>query len=188
MEVLNFDGVDVTADKSITRPGTIDVFKITSLKVESSKNTNTPYIKVQFENQDSSFNHSFFLAGKDPDKTKKVLARVQTLLVAIGGESNRLSGKVTSEQLTAKLLNKEVALKVSGEVSSNGKGFPTLSYAGFCKSKEEVEFLKFTKDEQTAIDEALEAIQNSRSSNADAETSSYSSDAPTTDAPINEEF
>lgn len=168
--VIDFTGTEAAASKPYTRPGTIDVFKIVKVEFASSKNTAKPYLKATFENKDSMFSHSFFLIGKDADSTKKVLSRVQYLLVTIHGEAGKLTGKITEDQIKAKLLNKEIGLKVKGEVSDQGKGFATLSFAGFASKPEEVQFLSFTKEEQQSNEEALEAINASRSGRADTES------------------
>lgn len=167
--VIDFTGTEAASSKPYTRPGTIDVFKITKADFESSKNTKKPYLKLTFENKDSMFSHSFFLAGKDADSTKKVLSRIQYMLVTIHGESGKLTGKITEEQIKLKLVGKEIGLKVSGEVSDQGKGFATLSFSGFASKPEEVQFLSFNKQEQQKIDEALEAIDAARSEKADVE-------------------
>lgn len=175
--VIDFTGTEAASSKPYTRPGTIDVFKITKAEFDSSKNTKKPYLKLIFENTDSMFSHSFFLAGKDTDTTKKVLSRIQYVLVTIHGEAGKLTGKITEEQIKAKLVGKEIGLKVKGEVSDQGKGFATLSFSGFASKPEEVKFLSFTKEEQQSIEEALEAIDASRSGRADAESGGYQ--APT---------
>jgi hypothetical protein len=167
---LNFDGIDAAASKSLTEPGTIDVFKISGVEFADSKTKKTPYMRITFENKDSNFSHSFFLVGKDADKTKKMLSRIQLLMVSVNGEEGKLKGNVTEEGIKKALLNKEVALKVLGEVSSNGKGYPTLGFSAFAKKKEEVDFLSFTSQEQKLIDAAKEAIEASRSGGADQES------------------
>jgi hypothetical protein len=170
--LFDFTGVDSAASKPLTKPGTIGVFKIQKVEFKGSKNKGTPTMEVQFENEDSSFTDRFFLKGSDDDKTKKMLGRIQSLFESIYGPDGKLKGQINEEQIKVKLVGKELALKVSGEVSSNGKGYPRLSFGGFCKPKNEVSFLSFTSDEKKAIDEALEAIEASRSGNADSESES----------------
>jgi len=169
---LNFDGVEAS-DKAYTRPGTIGIFKITDLSIGKSKTKQTPGMTVKFENEDSQFSHTFYLQASTPEKTKKLLGRVQALYSYIYGEGNKLSGGINNAILTAKFKGKELALKVSGEVSSNGKGFATLSYSGFGRPVAEKDFLRFTAEEENAVSAALQAIEASRSSsNADGEQSS----------------
>jgi hypothetical protein len=174
---INFDGVEATADKGFTRPGTIDVFKITKVEFANSSKKGTPGMVVTFENSESSFRHTFYLKASTPDKTKTMLGRIQALLKYVRGENEKLQGNITPAILVAKLKDQELALKVGGEVSSNGKGFATLSFSGFGKMKNELSFLKFTAEEQTKIDEALEAIENSRANTSDQEGSGSSSES-----------
>lgn len=172
---LDFTGIDAAASKPFTKPGTIAVFKISDVKFEASKKASTPMMRVTFDRQEDAFSHNFMLQGKDADKTKKVLSRIQSLFIAALGEGGKLTGKITEESIKAKLLKKEVALKVTGEVSDQGKGFATLGFGGFCAPVGEINFLSFTKDEQAKIDEALEAIASSRSGGADSEGGSSGS-------------
>lgn len=172
---INFDNVVATADKGFTRPGTIDEFEITKIDLGKSKTKQTLGLTVRFENDNSGFSHTFYLKGSDDTKTKTLLGRVQALLQYIGGEGNKLSGQVNLAQFNAKMLKKKLALKVTGEVSNTGKGFATLGFSGFGKPANELKFLKFTAEEEKAIDKALEAIESSRSNNSDSEVSSNTS-------------
>lgn len=163
---INFAGVDVAKEMSMTYPGTIAVFKIADVSFAESTNTKTPYMKVTFEEQDdngksiSSFNDSFFLS-------EKALPRVQSLVVDATGK--KLTAAVTEEQLVIMLKGKLIALKVTGQVSTNGKGYPKLGFGGFSKPAGEVQFLNFNKQEKDSIESAKAAIAASNAGNADAE-------------------
>jgi hypothetical protein len=176
---INFDDVKPTSDKGFTRPGTIDVFKIVKIEFGKSKNKSTPGMTVFFENSDSGFNHTFYLQGSDAEKTKMMLGRVQALLTYVHGESGKLTGNITAPILIAKLKDKELALKVTGEVSNTGKGYANLPFGGFGKLKSELSFLKFTAEEEKGIDAAIEAIESSRSSRSDNEQSATPSEDTT---------
>lgn len=172
---FNFDGVEVAGDKRFTKPGTKGVFQIAGLEFGKSKNKGAAYMKVKFEDKESSFNDSFYFVGANAEKTKAMLSRIQTLVYA--ASQSKLTGNITQAQLEAKLLGKKLGLKVSGEVANNGKGYPKLSFGGFAVPEAEVEFLEFNSDELKAIDAALEAIANSSSNNSDGEDGGHS-DAP----------
>jgi hypothetical protein len=156
---LNFDNVTAAAEKIMTPPGTIDVFKISKVEFGSSKNKQTGFMKLTFENKDSSFNHSFYFS-------EKALPRIQSLAEALG---SKLAGAMTDESLTARFLNKEIGLKVTGQVSDQGKGYPNLSFGGFCKPKTEVQFLAFNSKEKEEIEAAKSAMARNSSNTADQE-------------------
>lgn len=168
--VIDFTGVDAAASKPFTRPGVIDVFTITKVEFESAKKSGVPMMKITFENDDSGFPHRFMLDAKDKsaEKRKKVLSRIQSLSEAATGE--KLSGGITEQSLKLKFEGKKLALKVIGEVSDQGKGFPALSFGGFCAPAAEVKFLAFSVEEQRKVDAALEAIESGGSSTADSES------------------
>lgn len=174
---INFDNVTATADKGYTRPGVIDIFKITKVEFGNSKNAGTPGMTLTFENLDSFFSHTFYLRGKTPESTKTMLGRVQALLGYIHGEAGKLTGSITGPILTAKLKDKELALKVVGKVSDQGKGFADLSFGGFGKNKSELSFLRFTAEEERLNTRANDAIESSRASRSDSENSSVDNSA-----------
>lgn len=156
---FNFDNVQAAAEKIMTPPGTIGVFKMSKIEFGTSKQKGTAYMKVTFDDKESSFNHSFYLVPK-------ALSRVQALAEAVG---KSLSGNMSDELLTKTFLDKELALKVTGQVSDNGKGYPNLSFGGFCKPKNEVQFLSFNRVEQEEIEIAKAALSRNASSTADQE-------------------
>lgn len=162
--MINFAGVDEARDKGFTSPGTIDIFEITNIEFVESPN-GKPYMKTRFENASSSFNHNFFL-------TEKALPRVQAL--ATYTLDRKLDGEMTEDSLKAAFMNKKLALKVTGRVGDNGMGYADLPFGGYGKpvSKlEELTSIGFSTSEQTGIDEAIEAINASRSASPDSESS-----------------
>lgn len=185
MEALNFDGVVATADKQFTRPGTIDIFEIKKVEFGKSKNKGTAGMTCTFENEDSSFNDTFYLQGSTADKTKVMLGRVQALYSYVFGEDAKLTGNVTPDQIVAKLTGKKLALKVGGEVSNTGKGYAKLGFAGFGAMADQVTFLKFNADEQKMVQNALDAIEASRTNRADSEGSAPSGELAETFPEVN---
>ncbi len=164
---INFAGVDVAKDMSMTYPGTIAVFKIADAVFGDSTNKGTRYLKCTFEELDeagksiTNFSDSFYL-------TQGALPRLQSLIADAVGK--KADGNVTEEQLVVMLKGKKVALKVIGQVSSNGKGYPKLGFGGFSKPASEVQFLSFNKQDKDSIEAAKAAIASSQASNADAES------------------
>lgn len=171
---FNFDGVEAASGISMTMPGTIGLFNIGKVEFGASKEKSTPFMKLTFEcykrrendnkmvDESSSFNHAFYMSSEG------ALKRVQYLALVMFGQE--FTGRLTEAQLTAAFLGKKVALKVSGQVGNNGKGYPDLSFAGFAKKIEECENLSFNSQEAADIRDALEAIKEARSSNSDKET------------------
>lgn len=182
-EVKSFDfsGSKAAVELILTLPGTIGVFLSSKVEFGESKDKHTPFMKLTFESKQikddkgalvahkSSFNHTFYLSGGAMD-------RIQYLHKVLYGEEMR--GNIDTVTLTQKFLNKELALKVSGTVNtSNGKGYPDLSYAGFAKKIAEINDLKFTAREQKENEVANHAIINGGLDNADKEQT-RSSTAP----------
>lgn len=159
--VLNFTNVSAPVEKTMTKPGTIGVFKIENIEFAAAS-TGTEYMQVTFDNGDSSFKERFFL-------TEKSLGRVKALWSDVVG--NELEGNVTYEQLSSGLSNKSVGLKVSGRVNAEtGRGYPSLPYGGFSKPASEVGKLSFSNSQKEDIEAALKAIANSASSTPDDDT------------------
>lgn len=179
MESFSFDGVQAAEGISMTMPGTVGLFNIGKVEFGASKEKQTTYMKLTFQSkkvrneqgqlidEESSFNHSFYM-------TPGALKRAQYLAKVMFDQE--FTGTLTETQLTQAFLNKDVALKVSGQVSDKGKGYPELSFAGFAMKASE--FLQdpgkltFNSTERSAVVEALQAIKDSRSSNADSEGAS----------------
>jgi hypothetical protein len=160
----NFSNVKAAENKAFTEPGTIDVFKITKVEFVDSKEKKTRGMEVTFENETSSFRHTFWL-------TEKALDRIQYLAVRV--LKKEITGNdVNEEQLKAMFTGKTLPLKVIGGVSKNGKGYADLAFAGFSADKKED--LKFTTNELGLIEKAKQAIIDSAGSNADRETPSAS--------------
>ncbi len=176
---FNFEGVAAAEGYTMTQPGTIGLFLIEKIEFGESKTKKTPQMKLfftckmrvdekgQLVDDNSTFNHPFYM-GSDG-----ALKRVQYLAKVIRGEE--FTGRLTTAQLEATFLNKEIGLKVTGQVGDNGKGYPALSFAGFAKPaaefKADCSILSFNSTEAAEIREALEAIASSRSTNADSEDS-----------------
>lgn len=160
--MVDFTGVPEASDKAMTSPGTIDVFKITGVEFAETQNTGKPFMKVVFENKDSSFSHNFFM-------TQPALPRIQALARAVTGQPFT-GNQVTEEQIASALKGKEVALKVLGRVNEEtGKGYPDLGFGGFGKSVAQKDELIFSATEQRIVNDTLEAIAQSRMGNADSE-------------------
>lgn len=170
---LDFKGVDQAKGKPMTVPGTIGLFTITAVKFDKSKEKQTPYMEVTFDHESdgTQFRHSFYLS-------QKALPRIQHLIASATG--SEITEKITHEILPKKLMGKKIGLKVLGEISNKGKGFPTISYSGFATSPEEVQFLSLTSLEKEACEAAKEAMKRSTVENADTE-SGDSSAAPVQD-------
>lgn len=169
---FDFSGSKAAEELILTLPGTIGVFNIGKVEFGTSKEKGTPYMKLIFdckqaknaegklEAQKSSFNHSFYLTGGAMD-------RIQYLHKVLYGVE--LTGTTDTATLTAKFLNKEVALKVTGQIANTGKGYPDLSFAGFAKKKEEIDQLVFSKKEENENQRVIDAINNGGSQQADKE-------------------
>ena len=103
--------------------------------------------------------------------TQEAAKRVQYLQTVINGV--KFTGVMTEQMLIMSFLNKQVALKVTGRAADNGKGYPDLGYAGFAMNvtdfKANPSKLDFSSSERGEINDALEAIKSSRSTNADKE-------------------
>lgn len=176
---LNFDGIEAAADRIMTQPGTIGVFKIVKPEFGESKEKHTRYLKLVFEDKTSSFSHSFYLS-------EKALPRLQSLAEASLGA--KLTGNLNDEQIIAKFTGKEVALKVTGQVSTTGKGYPNLSFGGFCKPKGEVQFLEFNSKEVEEIEAAKAAIARNPGASADQESAGTATGAPAAGAATGEQW
>lgn len=158
----NFDGVNEASERAMTQPGTIDIFKIAKIEFSQTKNNLKDYMKTTFENKDTGFIHNFFMTNE------QTLSRIQSLAKACTG--GPLKGEVTNPQLKALFVGKTVALKVTGRVGDNGKGYPDLSFGGFAKPASQLGELSFTAKEQENIDAAKEAIRAAHITNADNES------------------
>ena len=146
---LNFSGVEEAKESLMTRPGTKDVFEITEVKFDASKNKGTYYMGVKFTRKQDSFTHSFFL-------TEKALPRVKSLVKwACGVE---LDSEVVEEQLSKMLTGKKIALKVTGKIDeTNGRAYPDLSFGGFGKEAGKLAELEFNEPELEKNRKAAEA-------------------------------
>lgn len=180
MEV-NFDGVEAAVGISMTMPGTIGLFKIEKVEFGLSKEKQTPFMKLNFAcqkvrqndgtlvDEQSTFNHSFYMSPA-------ALKRVQYLAKVMFGQE--FTGSLNEQQLTIAFEAKTVALKVTGQVSDKGKGYPDLSFAGYAKSASEfiadTSILSFNAQESRDVADALEAISSSKASNADQESQASS--------------
>lgn len=190
MEAFNFDEVEVPSGISMTMPGTIGLFNIGKVEFGNSKTNQTPFMKLTYNckkrrendgklvDEQSSFNHSYYMTSTG---TKGgALQRVQYLAEVMFGQ--KFSGKLSEEALTQAFLGKDVALKVSGQTGNNGKGYPDLSFAGYAKKASDFladpSILSFNSQEAADIKDALDAIKESRSSNADSEASGAGAPAP----------
>lgn len=145
----------------LTAPGTIAVFKLKEVEVFAEPGK-TPRYQVTFEESDGgpSFKHSFFI-------TDKAIPRFRYLMEkALQSED---LGNMEEAQIITGLTGKELGLKVSGEISKDGKGFPTLSFGGFASSPAEVGTLKLTRKEEGDVQAALEAQRNNSNGSASAD-------------------
>ena len=139
MAGINFKGVEEAKERVMTRPGTIDVFDITEVKFDTTKNKGTYYMGVTFSRKADEFQHSFFLS-------EKALPRVVTLLKHAAG--TELDSEVMEEKLIAMLKGKKVAMKVTAKFDEeNGRAYADLSFGGFCKSPDKIKELAFTNKE-----------------------------------------
>lgn len=169
MSAFNFDNVSSAAERIMTQPGTLGIFKISEVTFGVSKEKQSPFMELTFEDKDSSFKHPFYLS-------EKALPRIQSVIKAVMGKE--VKGNINEEQLVVMLKGKEIALKVTGQVSNKGKGYPNLSFGGFCKPKGEVQFLEFNSKENDEIAAAKAAIARNSSAGDSEGTSSGSGAAP----------
>jgi hypothetical protein len=166
---MNFDNV---ADKSagFVQPGTIDVFKIVETEVAKAK-TGTDQLVATFKNEDGeSYKHYFAW-------TEKAAVNINHLVKNATGAG--LSGDVQLNAIAAQLKGRKVALKITGKISQNGKGYADLPFGSFAAPADQKDSLSFTAGEQTKIENARNATGSA--SGADGETA-----APT--ASDNDEF
>lgn len=158
MAGINFKGVTEAKDKVSTRPGTIGVFTISEVKFDTTKNKGTYYMGVTFTRSNDEFSHSFFL-------TEKALSRIKSLVKHTAGVE--LDSEVMEEKLIALLKGKEIALKVTARIDeTNGRAYPDLGFAGFCKNPTEISALVFSSKEEELNKKAAD-IYASYSAKAD---------------------
>jgi hypothetical protein len=175
MSGFNFKGVEEAKGGSLTRPGTIGVFKISEVKFANSEQKGTLYMGVTFSRKEDEFSHRFYMS-------EKALGRVKSLIKhAVGAELN--DENVTQERLIAMLTGKEVALKVTGRVDeANGKAYPELSFGGFCADADKASDLSFSSKEEE-LNAQAKAVQ------AAGATAKPEGAAPAaTGAPVEEEI
>jgi hypothetical protein len=181
---FSFGGVAAATELELTMPGTIGIFDITKVEFGESKEKKAPYMRHVYtlkqildpETKElkaakpSSFNHDFYL------NSAAVMARTQYLHKVMYGTEMTENANVA--QLTAKFQGKEIALKVSGKVGDNGKGYPDLAFAGFAKKPEAVKELAFTAQEKGIIARAMAAIESGNLGNADKESKGSNASGP----------
>jgi hypothetical protein len=159
---LNFGGVEEAKETVMTEPGTKDVFEITEVKFDSSKNKGTYYMGVTFSRKADKFNHSFFL-------TEKALPRVKSLVKYATGKV--LEDELSEAQLIKILEGRKIALKVTAKFDeTNGRAYADLPFGGFGKAPEELDQLEFTDRELGDIKKAKEMRANSSTAAADGPT------------------
>ena len=141
MSGFNFKGVEEAKGGSLTRPGTIGVFKISEVKFANSEQKGTLYMGVTFSRKEDEFSHRFYMS-------EKALGRVKSLVKhATGAELN--DENVTQERLIAMLTGKELGLKVTARIDeTNGKAYPDLVFGGFCSDADKVSDLSFSNKEE----------------------------------------
>lgn len=156
---INFKGVAEAQEKTMTRAGVIDVFTISDVKFDSTKNKGTYYCGVKFERKNDSFSHSFFLS-------EKAVGRLKSLIKAATGKE--LEEEVYEDQISKMLLGAKVALKVTGKIDTeNGRAYPDLSFGGFAKPAEKIGDLSFSDQENDKNKEAEKVYAKGRTSEAD---------------------
>lgn len=177
---FSFDGVQAATGVSMTMPGTVGLFNISKVEfVESNVKKTTgmkqTYLckKVRLEDgslvdEASSFNHTYWMS---PGALPRVQYLAEVLL------DQKFAGNMTKESLISAFEGKDIALKVIGQVNEEkGKGYPDLAFAGFAKKASEFladpSILQFDTSDRRLIEEAMNAIKSSRSSNADQEGAS----------------
>jgi hypothetical protein len=140
MTGFNFKGVEEVKDKSMTRPGTIALFKISAVKFAPSEQKGTLYMGVTFSRKEDEFSHRFYM-------TEKALGRVKSL-VKHAAAADLNDENVTQERLIALLTGKELAVKVTARIDEeNGKAYPDLSFGGFCQDTDKLSDLAFNNKE-----------------------------------------
>lgn len=170
---MNFDftGSKIAESREFTLPGTIGIFISTKIEFGESKEKKTPYMRIHWQAEKvkkdgqlvpetSSFSEDYFL-------TQNALDRINYIHDKIHGGT--MSGSISTEQLTAKFLNKRLALKVGGQISSNGKGFTRLGYSGYAEKPEDIEKLKWSTREENENKAVVDAINSGGIGQADRE-------------------
>lgn len=181
MENGTFDFTNVNPAEGVnyTQPGTIGDFKITECKYEVSKKKGTPGLRVQFtclEDQ-STFSHSFWL-------TPNSLPKVQHL--AEHAIKNRLNGQMTGDQLAGVFKDKQLPLKVIGQIGEDGNVYADLPFGGFSANTKED--LRFTKSELEKIEECKNAAARASVSTADNDGQAVNTDQNIGDRKQAEDF
>jgi hypothetical protein len=167
---LNFKGVEEAKETVMTEPGTKDIFDITEVKFDSSKNKGTYYMGVTFSRKADKFNHSFFL-------TEKALPRVKSLVKYATGKE--LDDELSEAQLIKMLEGRKIALKVTAKFDeTNGRAYADLPFGGFGKTPDELEALEFTDREKADIAKAKEMRSKANTSEADGPTTKGTGSAP----------
>lgn len=174
---FNFSGIEAAEATVYVQPGTIGLFKIAKVEFGESSKKKTAQMTLTFE-LEKSLNeqgtlvddqgilpHNFYM-------TAAAMKRVQYFSKVLFDEEIK-GDAVTTVELQKRFEGKKVALKVSGIVSDKGKGYGNLAYAGFAMKAAEFianpKSLQFTSGEKADIKDALDAIKESRASNADSE-------------------
>jgi|GEM_PF-5065158 len=127
--VFNFDEVEESTGRTNLSPGVYET-KITKVEFGKSKNKGTEFIKVTFQDDKSNLIHSedFYLS-------KGALPRVQHLVSQATGV--KLTGEVTEQSLSAKLIGKRVRIALGGEKKINNSGdvvtYSQLGFGGFAQ-------------------------------------------------------
>lgn len=153
MSGFNFKGVEEAKGGSLTRPGTIGVFKISEVKFANSEQKGTLYMGVTFSRKEDEFSHRFYMS-------EKALGRVKSLVKHSNGGVELNDENVSQERLIAILTGKEIGLKVTARIDeANGKAYPDLVFGGFCSDPDKVSELSFSnkEDELNAQSKAIYA-------------------------------
>ena len=166
--------------------GTIGVFTITDMKQE---NVETPsgafipkvgekvYIKVDFANDEFSFDERFYMlnwdAATNTHTFHSAMKRMHHLYHRVTGQE--LGNGVTFENLKAQLIGKPIALAVGANIRETDEGikaYSQLKYMNFARQPQDIAELSFNTKEaaENARYHGIRAQQSS--SNADAATPS----------------
>ncbi len=153
---FNFSNTKAAEEgKSMTAPGTIDIFIIEEVKFDTKNDKE--YFEVTFSRKIDSFREYFYLTEKAAERFVYLYNKVMGTEQVPESEQ----GVITA------LTGKSIALKVIGSVNlTSGKGYSSLPYSGYARPVANIDELAFSSTEQNKINDALAAQRQSVSAPA----------------------
>lgn len=131
---IDFKNIEVPVNNQYLKPGMYNV-KVTNVVLQTPDNK-TPYLEIEFTSSMGTMKEKFYLKGKDEEKTKSLLGRLQSLHMSwfdkpLEKPFENYEGvqKYFHKALTT--FTKERAILVEGEQASNGKVYVKLPFKNF---------------------------------------------------------